>query len=236
MLLIAARSAKVPGMPEGTIHARGNVPLIVLVEHPARLCDQQVDAALGELFQRNATAGSDFHSGYLLGVENPAPFPNTRELLSAIKNAVIASEARRWAAEFHFSFLKAHQGTPPEASEGVYYEGLHLDSHPALSDGIELLRVLVNLSRAPRHFRFADTDCFELARLGVPVGKRDFVQLNLPASLRTFDVEIPGRTNDRLCALRFWASVVPHVGINLPHGSCLASFEAPIDYRAVRIA
>ena len=53
-----------------------------------------------------------------------------------------------------------------------------------------------------------------------------FRHLDLPAGIAERRVEISAREAGTLHMLRFWASMVPHVGINEAPGHFLASFEA----------
>jgi hypothetical protein len=46
-------------------------------------------------------------------------------------------------------------------------------------------------------------------------------------------VEIPPLEDGLAHALRFWASVVPHVGVERPEGHFLASYEAVAEYPGV---
>jgi hypothetical protein len=212
-------------MQEEVVYSRQDGPLIILERHAVNIPDEVVEASLKEIFSRTGLEG-EFRSGYLLGVEDKTGFPLSTQLLALLESGIVP-------CDFTFSFLKGHAGTPPIAQEGVYFEGPHLDSHPALGDSIELLRVLVNLSPHSRKFKYFLTDSFELEKRGIPIGKREFVPLTVPSDTAEQVVEIPGRTSTEVCALRFWASVVPHVGVNMPEGSFLASFESPRPYRCI---
>ena len=127
------------------------------------------------------------------------------------------------APAFSLSFVKLAVGMPPTETEGPLYEGPHLDSHPALTDSTELLRLLVNLSEHPRRFLYAVTDRWDL---GVRSGRREFAPLALPPEVERRVVVIPGRTSTTVHALRFLASAVPHVGLNDPPEQFLLSLEA----------
>lgn len=212
-------------MSRQPVFASGGCLQIVLAEYCFDIPETLLEASRDELFARVPEVDG-FRSGYLLGVEDRTAFPTSSELVQRLASGIEKAEG----FAFDFSFLKGHCGEPPEAEEGVYFEGPHLDSHPALGEGTELLRVLVNLARTPRLFKYYETDSFELEGMGVAVGKTEFVPLDLPADIAAKVVKIPGRTENKLSALRFWASVVPHVGINRPEGSFLASFESPRPY------
>lgn len=208
--------------------SRGH-PLIVAVQHPISLDDDLVQAAQGELLGRGGQA-TGFSGGYLLGVEDPTPYPAAQALIGLLHRSLVEPEEECWGVRFAFSFFKLHAGTPPASTEGWYYEGPHIDSHPALDGGLELLRVLVNLAKVPRRFSFLTADRFGLEQRGIPVTRTDFTPLAPPPGIPTQEVAIPPRTGDSLHVLRFWASVVAHVGLNDPEGSFLASFEAPCDF------
>ena len=118
--------------------------------------------------------------------------------------------------------------------EFVDHEGFHLDSHPALSESRELVRVLVNLSTHPREFAYCETHWWELVGYGISVGRTEFVPRVVPASISRKTVLLPRRTATTVFALRFWASIVPHVGLNSEDRSFLASFESIADFDAVK--
>jgi hypothetical protein len=65
------------------------------------------------------------------------------------------------------------------------------------------------------------------------VPRSDYQVVDLPAGVESSEIEIPPRTADRVHALRFWASVVPHVGVGDEHGHFLASYEAVAPFEAV---
>ena len=122
-----------------------------------------------------------------------------------------------------------------------YLLGVELDALPGLPalarlDGLlrqhvvapdfELARLLINLAPTPRAFRYAAIDRFELARRGVSVPRSDYQVVELPADVPVEIVEIPPLEPNCVSALAFWASVVPHVGLDGPDGHFLASYEA----------
>jgi hypothetical protein len=204
------------------------VPLLVLRTARLALAEATLFAAAAELMDRpTATHTTGFSASYLLGVEeDSARFPASAALVERLRESVVRPIEAELGVAFGLSFLKLACGRPPCASHGVYYEGPHLDSHPGIARGTELLRVLLNLGPRRRRFQYFLTDVFALQAAGVPVGRTDFAPLSLSRDIARATLDIPGRTADRVDLLQFWASVVPHVGINEPTGSFLASFEA----------
>ena len=153
--------------------------------------------------------------------------PAASRLSKRLREDVVRTEARSSGREYGLSFLKAAEGPPPEAAEGVHYEGFHLDTHPEVDGGgRELARLLINLADVPRRFRYAAIDRFELARQGREVPRSDYQVVELPPDVETQLIEIPPRRGGRVHALRFWASVLPHVGVDDEQGYFLASYEA----------
>jgi len=92
--------------------------------------------------------------------------------------------------------------------------------------GVELARLLINLAPTPRAFRYAAVDRFQLARRGLGVPRSDYKVVELPPDVPIELIEIPALEPDAVHALAFWASVVPHVGLDGPDGHFLASYEA----------
>jgi hypothetical protein len=182
-------------------------------------------AARDELLDRgNDPPGAAFRFGYLLGVEldQVDGLPAVAELERALREQVVEPGHA-------LSFLKTTAGASPEASEGVHFDGFHLDTHPDIrsdGDGVELARLLINLAPTPRAFRYAHVDRFELARRGLQVPRSDYQVVDLPADVPIELIEIPPLEPGRLHALAFWASLVPHVGVDGPEGHFLASYEA----------
>ena len=171
-------------------------------------------AAREELLRRRALGGVRW--GYLLGVEGDAAMPAARELAERLHDAVARPVGGCRGADFALSFLKAADGRPPRASEGVHYGGYHVDTHADERPGAELLRVLVNLGPQPRFVRYAPIVVRNRARYRVG---------ELPG-LPDRTVAIPGLDGCVVSYLTFWASMVPHVGVDTPAGYYLASFEA----------
>lgn len=203
-----------------------HVPLLARERHEIDLDEGLLARARRELLDGGAT-GSAFRSGFLLGVQaERGTHPACIELADVLQAELLEELERAHRIEFALSFYKLALGAPPDADEGPFYEGCHLDTHPDLTDSSELLRLLVNLSIHPRRFLYAATDRWRLADGGVGYGRRDFEPLHLPAGTRTNVVEIPGRTAISVHALRFLASAVPHVGLNDPPEHFLVSFEA----------
>lgn len=198
------------------------------------LRENLVAAAREELLARRSASGDRFRWGYLLGVEDAVRegLPTTAGLERRLRDALVEPLARATGRSYELSFLKAASGPPPEAREGVHYAGFHLDTHPAITEpaGRELARVLINLAPYPRVLRIAAVDRFTLARRGVPVDRGDYQVVDLPSDVPVRTVAIPGATETAVHALRFWASVVPHVGADGPDGHFLASYEAVDGY------
>jgi hypothetical protein len=161
--------------------------------------------------------------------------PAASMLAARVQEEAVGPEGRASGRAYSLSFLKVADGRPPDATEGVHYDGFHLDTHPDVDGGgSELARLLLNLADSPRYLRYAEIDRFELARRGREVPRSDYQVVDLPAGVATRVIEIPPRSADRVHALRFWASVVPHVGVDDEHGHFLASYEAVARYPARR--
>jgi len=164
--------------------------------------------------------------GYLLGLERAATvaaFPAAWQLCDHL-----AAVAARVApdAGFRFSFCKGYAGPVLAEAAGVHYEGLHVDTHPDVAAGTDLLRVLVNVDTSARRFRYGDATRVELSRAGLYADRTRFEADHVAAHVPLRDVHIPARRGTQLSGLLFWASVLPHVGITEAPGYFLYSFEA----------
>jgi hypothetical protein len=90
--------------------------------------------------------------------------------------------------------------------------------------------VLLNLGPEPRRMRYAAIDRFQLAERGISLPRSDYQVVDLPRGVERRTVEIPAYRNGTAFGLRFWASVVPHVGVDAETGHFLASYEAVAHY------
>jgi hypothetical protein len=195
------------------------------VRFPVALPPALAARAREELLDRGRSEpGAGFGFGYLLGVELDAlpGLPALAELERVLRERIVE-------AGFSLSFFKTTSGRPPPAEEGVHFEGFHLDTHPEIrsdAGGVELARLLVNLAPTPRAFRYAEVDRFELAERGMRVPRSDYQVVELPPEVPIRVIEIPALEAEAVHALAFWASVVPHVGLDGPDGHFLASYEA----------
>jgi hypothetical protein len=201
---------------------------VSVVRFPVELPDGLAERAREELLGRGGSPpGAAFRFGYLLGVEldELASLPAVARLERFLREHVVEPG-------YALSFLKTTTGAAPEAEEGVHFDGFHLDTHPEIrrdEDGVELARLLINLAPTPRAFRYAAADRFELGRRGLPVPRSDYQVVELPPDVPIEVIEIPPLEPSGVHALAFWASVVPHVGMDGPDGHFLASYEAVRD-------
>jgi hypothetical protein len=169
--------------------------------------------------------------GYLLGVERestPDRYPSAWLLCEALEVGVARTVGQPYGALFDFSFCKAYSGPVITEAAGVHYEGLHIDTHPALTETTDLLRILINVDTSPRRFKFGDITRMELASSGLYTDRTSFHAAHVEEHVRLRDVLIPGRKGGRVSFLVFWASVIPHVGVTEPNGYFLYSFEAVV--------
>jgi len=178
-----------------------------------------------ELLQRRQERREEgFVWGYLLGVEfgEEKEFPKAQLLIREVLRQLGREKETR---DFQFSFCKACKGRSASDAEGVHYEGMHLDTHPDITDEKELLRLLFNFFPRRRQFHFAHADRRSLQQQGLELDRKFYKTLELPGNVRTQVIDIPGREGNTVHFLRFWASVVPHVGITEEEGYFLVSFE-----------
>jgi hypothetical protein len=198
---------------------------VKVVRFPLRMPAELAASARAELLDRGREpAGAAFRFGYLLGVELDAlpGLPALARLDGLLREHVVEPS-------YGLSFFKTTVGRAPAVEEGVHFDGFHLDTHPDIrsdSEGVELTRLLINLAPTPRVFRYAAIDRFELAQLGVRVPRADYQVVELPPDVEVRTIEIPPLEPNRVSALAFRASVVPHVGSDGPDGHFLASYEA----------
>jgi hypothetical protein len=175
-----------------------------------------------------------FRWGYLLGTEGApgAEMPAVAQLVRALDDVVVEAMQADTGRRYERSVIKTAVGPPPPAHEGVRLSGFRLDTQPAITvdPGLELARVLLNLGPEARRMRYAAIDRFRLAERGISLPRSDYQVVDLPRGVERRTVEIPAYRNGTAFGLRFWASVVPHVGVDAETGHFLASYEAVADY------
>jgi hypothetical protein len=173
---------------------------------------------------------ASFRWGYLLGDEGApgAEMPAVAQLVRALDDVVVEAMEADTGRRYERSVIKAAVGPPPPAHEGVQLTGFRLDTQPAITvdPELELARVLLNLGPAPHRIRYAAIDRFQLTERGMSLPRSDYQVVDLPPDVGIELIEIPPLEEGRLHALAFWASVVPHVGIDGEEGHFLASYEA----------
>jgi hypothetical protein len=179
-----------------------------------------------------------FRWGYLLGVDEPpgAEMPAVAQLVEALDDVVVEAMQADTGRRYERSFVKTALGPPPRTSHGADLTGFRLDTRPAIPEdrGLELARVLLNLSPTPYRLRYAATDRFGLAERGISLPRSDDRIVDLPRGVERRTIEIPAYHRGAAFGLRFWASVVPHVGVDTVAGHFLVSYEAATDYDAER--
>ena len=214
------------------ILTRGKTTLMTLYRVECRIADALITSAKKEVVARRSEhAGLGVEWGYLLGLERAATaasFPLAWELCDVLFRDITAAIAHRESADFRFSFCKAYSGPVRRETEGVHYEGLHIDTHPDLSENGDLLRVLINVGTTERRFRFGEATRVELAQAGLYRDRAMFRADHVEAHVPMREVCIPAKQDSHIACLVFWASVVPHVGITKAPGYFLYSFEAVV--------
>jgi hypothetical protein len=212
----------------GAVLARNGRELIRLDTQRIHLPPSLVGEARQEILARDGADADGFRLGFLLGVEEDREAPVARRVVGHLQRELVDPVGGCRGAQFSLSFLNAGQGPPPEATEGPMFPGFHLDTHPDVTDdeGAELLRVLVNLAPTPRALRFVRADRFELQDGGLDLPRSSYSVGERPAGFDEAIVEIPPFDGGAISYLTFWASLVPHVGVDRPEGHFLASFEA----------
>jgi hypothetical protein len=239
MKAICRRSAEdwlaMKNIEHNAVYIRNGLPLITLCHWPVAegsLPDRLFDATEQELLSRTSCIrNQSFVGSYLLGLEFcEDSFPCCAVLLQYVRSALVQPLESLLKVKLAFSFIKYAAGMPPPSAEGVFYEGEHLDSHPGLQNDLELFRVLFNVARTTRLFRYRETDSRELLRQGISTGRSDFRSLSLPSSIKERVAIIPGRNRERICGLCFWASMIPHVGVNTNDGYFLISYEGVMPF------
>lgn len=194
--------------------------------------DHLVSAARAEILSRRSELASRCVTwGYLLGVERESTrdrYPSAWRLCDVLQRDLASIIGAESSARFEFSFCKAYCGPVIREAAGVHFEGLHLDTHPTLTQVTDLRRILINVDSSPRRFRFGDITRVELASAGLHTDRASFRADHVEERVRLRDVLIPGRRGRRVSFLVFWASLIPHVGITEADGYFLYSFEAVV--------
>jgi hypothetical protein len=212
------------------VMSRGDTVLLGVGGADCRVDDSLVASAKGEITnRRRELIDHGVTWGFLLGVERDTTrdaFPAAWTLCDRLQNDIAQAIDADRRIDFRFSFCKGYSGPAISEAEGVHYEGLHIDTHPDLADGTDLLRILINVDSCERRFRFGDVTRRELAAMNLYEGRDSFRADHVQQHVMLDEVAIPGRRGTLVSFLLFWASVIPHVGITEPPGYFLYSFEA----------
>jgi hypothetical protein len=203
------------------------------------LDDPTLERARAQLLDRvTPDRNAAFRWGYLLGREGApgAEMPAVARLVEALDDVVVEAMEADTGRRYERIFVKTAVGPAPRGREGVDPTGFRLDTRPAIPEdrGLELARVLLNLGPAPYRLRYGGSDRFALAERGISLPRSDDRIVELPRGVERLTIEIPACRNRVAFGLRFWASVVPHVGIDAPEGHFLACYEAAGRYDAER--
>src|SRR5262245_57723732 len=165
-------------MIDTPIMLRGETPLVTLYRVDCSIDGNLIATANEELLRRRrefAPLGVEW--GYLLGCERATTegdFPLAWQMWDALYRSIAERFADAFRTHFRHSFCKAYRGPVVSAAEGVHYEGLHIDTHPELTDSTDLLRILINVAPTARCFRFGDATRVELARAGLYTDRFSF--------------------------------------------------------------
>lgn len=216
-----------------TVLARHGRELIRHDRQRIELDPELVATARRNLLSGQTLAERDYLFGFMLGVEQASGSRPALELVARLDRELVGPVGRCRDVQFELSFLKAVEGVVPDVAEGPLFAGFHLDTHPEMTadGGPELLRILVNLASEPRTLRFIHADRFELVAAGLDLPRSSFQVVEAPLHFRHATVVIPPFDGREISYLTFWASVVPHVGVENEGGHFLASFEAVAAYR-----
>jgi hypothetical protein len=221
------------------VMTRGDSVLVGSGMMNSGLGDALVCAAKAEvLCRRDDLKKHGVKWGYLLGVERAATqeqYPSAWRLCAVLENEIVTALGASRHVNFAFSFCKAYSGPVIKEAAGVHHEGLHIDTHPALTETTDLLRVLINVDASARCFRFGDVTRLELASSGLYSDRTRFEAEHLEGHVQLRECVLRGRRGGEVSFLLFWASVVPHVGINEALGYFLYSFEAVVTSPALGI-
>ncbi len=217
-------------MTSEPIVSRCGSPLLSLCSAECDIDDALVESAKHEVTARRLEfkpLGVSW--GYLLGIEREQTktgFPAAWKLWDVLRRDIATPIERQADTNFRASFCKAYAGPVVKEAEGVHFEGLHIDTHPELRDGADLLRILINVGDTDRRFRFGDATRVELHRAGLYPDRTDFRAADVESRVKMHEVRIPRRQGRVVSFLVFWASVLPHVGLTESPGYFLYSFES----------
>ena len=129
--------------------------------------------------------------------------------------------------DLELAFLRTSTG---KQESGI--GGLHLDAHkdsrpvqdPNRKEKEHVLRVLFNLGNAPRTLGYHDASLKEIEEKGGTLTEMGYTKVELPESLPMKKLDIPPIEEDGIWVLSFYASLVPHTGIDDEKGHLLAAY------------
>ena len=191
-------------------------PLIVLEKRACNI--HSFPAAQKELVQ-SATKNKSLVWGYYSSLDKETTYPACAQLAQDLRKITGTS--------LQLAFIRVSTG---KQESGI--GGLHTDSHidgrpivdPTRKENEEVLRVLLNGGTMPRKLGYCEFTPNELAQKGAILTEMGYTKVELPSSISMKTIEIPPREENAIWALTFWASLIPHTGIDDERGHFLIAY------------
>ncbi len=190
---------------------------------------EMIDNARNELFNyEQEKSEQKCVWGYFPGLEKEETelYPHCIRLAEALRAHFLKIKHADWVdAEPTLSFIKLASTKPK-----VQFGGLHIDDKVNATDAPDshsnkkILRIIINLGEHPRKLKYIKHSAEELRAQGVHISKDEYHPIDLPITVETNIIEIPGRKGNQVSLLKFFASDMPHVGATDEHGYFIVGY------------
>lgn len=214
-------------------------PLMVLEKYKLACKSLDFKKARRELLeheQKRSETKSQW--GYFPGFENDEEkfYPNCIRLASQLQKNFIKKLGAAAEKKLELAFIKVASKEQPDAFGGLHIDvdaGIKIVKEGYAAHGIEILRLLLNPHEHARVIEYSFLDKHRLRELGVEISDDQYKPIGLPELVQTEKIEIPPIEENAIHGLKFWSSLIPHVGATGSNGHFLISYGAYVNRKDV---
>ncbi len=214
-------------------------PLMVLEKHKIKPNSFKFEKAYKELLQHEQKRSETKSQwGYFPGFEKEEEklYPNCIQLSKHLQKKIISKLQHHVDRKLKLAFIKMSSKEISDAFGGLHIDvdsGIKIVKDAPDTHGIEILRLLLNPHKNPRKIKYSLLDRHRLRELGIEISEEQYKPINLPETIPTETVDIPSIEKDAIYGLKFWSSLIPHVGVTDSKGHFLISYGAYVNRKDV---